>query len=231
MGGVLPPQGLSVSPPHTHNQSACSKITRVALKALPGVTPSLHGVSRVLGVSRAAGETPGITFTSYAPPVRCSRLSVAALATSRNLRGSDSTLACLMGSPGTLRLPGDRGSWSHSAPASWALPLPAWSEAAHARPVHPGLAPAGWPWWAGPCSQRACSGPSTCTSAHTLGTEQSHTSTPAVVGAPGKPVFLLGSHVPMMDAAHWGEARRNVSVTASGLSHTRAALPQSEEAT
>ena len=100
MGGLLPPQGLSVSPPHTHNQSACSKITRVALKALPGVTPSLRGVSRVLGASRAAGETPGITFTSYAPPVRCSRLSVAALTTSRNLRGSDSTLACLMGALG-----------------------------------------------------------------------------------------------------------------------------------
>ena len=166
----------------------------------------------------------------YTPPVRCSRLNVAALTMSRNLRGSESTLACLMGSPGMLRLLGDRGSWSRSAPATWALPLPAWSEAAHARPARPGLAPAGWPWWAGPCSQRAYSGPSTCTSAHTLGTEQNHTSTPAVVGVPGKPVFIPGSHVPAMDVAHWGEARRNVSGTAGGLSRTRAALPQSEGA-
>lgn len=70
-----------------------------------------------------------------------------------------------------------------------------------------------------------------CTSTHTLGTEQSHTPTPAVVGVPGKPVFILGSHVPAMDAAHWGEAKRNVSGTAGGLSHTWATLPQSEEAT
>ena len=37
--GFFQPQGLLVSPPHTHSQSACSKITRVALKALPGVIP------------------------------------------------------------------------------------------------------------------------------------------------------------------------------------------------
>lgn len=121
---------------------------------------------------------------------------------------------------------GTGGSWSHSAPVFWALPLPAWSEAAHTCPAHPGLAPAGWPWQAGPCSQRAHSGPSMCTSTHTLGTEQSHTPTPAVVGVPGKPVFILGSHAPAMDAACRGEAKRNVPGTASGLSHTWPPFPR-----
>lgn len=82
---------------------------------------------------------PESRFTPHTPPIRCSRLSVAALTMSQNLRGLDSTPALSHGQPWEAAAPGGQGKLVPFCPCVLGAALPEWSEA-----TTPALHTLGW---------------------------------------------------------------------------------------